>query len=218
MTDVLIYGGGLLGRQVLYLVKTYFSNDYNVIGFIDDIKKKGEVIEDGFVNYGSLNDIFNDNKYSPDNVKLILAIGYNNMIGKYEAYNNAKENGYNFISLIHPNASIEKNVILGEGVILLAGVVVDQYVEIKDINYLDIGCKIGENTVLDINNYLSAGTTIGGSVNVGKNNFFGLNTTVVNDIEIGNNNFINAMSLIYKKVKDNKRVVMLFEQTYLERQ
>lgn len=210
--DVLIYGGGLLGRQVHYLVETYFGGSYRILGFIDDVKEKEmEVVNDLRV-LGSLEEMNTDPNYVPDRIALIMAIGYSNMPGRFVAFSRAKGMGYRFESLIHPEAVVEKNVRLGEGVVVLAGVVVDQYVEIREANYLDIGVLVGENCMIGANNYFSAGTTVGGSVTIGGGNFFGLSTTVVNDISIGNNNFINAKTLIYKNIGDNRKVVELHEQ------
>jgi len=214
--DVLLYGAGLLGQQVYYLVDTYLKDRFNILGFVDDVKDKGSNIVDNLKTVGSLREVSDSGKYPPKKVKMFLSIGYTNMRGRGQAFHRAKKLGYIFESIIHPAAHVEKNSTIGEGVTVLAGAVVDQFTYIKDMNYLDIGVKIGENTVVEENNYFSAGTTIAGSVTIGKNNFFGLDTTVVNDVAIGSNNIINAKSLIYKRLGDNKKVVVFHEQRLIE--
>ncbi len=215
--DVLIYGAGLLGRQIHYLIDIYFKDRFKILGFIDDAREKGLSVVNDLHILGSLKEIYEDGNYSPDKVKLVLAIGYSDMQARRNAYNNAKELGYEFEGIIHPEAVVEKNAEIGEGVIILAGVVVDQYVAVRDINYLDIGTMMGENTIIETNNYFSAGTTVGGSVRIGENNFFGLNSTVVNDVSVGSNNFINAKALIYKNLGDNKKVIEFYEQRIIGR-
>ena len=125
--------------------------------------------------------------------------------------------GYEFLKLIHPRASVEPSACLDEGVVVLAGAIVDQHVTIGDGSYLHIGSKFGEGCVIGANNYFSAGATFGGSVQVGDNNFFGINATIVNDIKIGSNNFINADSLVYRDVADSLTIVEYREQREVSR-
>lgn len=216
--DVLIYGAGLLGKQVHYLASTYFKDRYAVLGFIDDEPaKKDAPVVGGLKVLGSLAEVCERNEYSFEDVKLILAIGYAHMEQRHRAFRNAKALGYSFESIVHPRAHVEQNAALGEGVIVLAGAVVDQSVRICDISYIDIGVLIGEETIVGVNNYLAAGVTVGGSVRTGRHNFFGLNSTVVNDVTIGDNNFINAQTLIHRNVEDNQQVIELHEHRLIQR-
>lgn len=217
MDKHIIYGGGLLGRQVYYIVKTYFQDQYNVVGFADDIRNINEIVVDNIPVIGSLNSLALSERYSPQDAKLIFAIGYSDMKARTNAYMNAKGLGYKIEALIHPKAMVEKNVKLGEGVIVQAGAIVDQFVSIDDGNYLDIGTLIGENCNIGMCNYFSAGTTIGGSVTIGRGNLLGLNTTVTTDIVIGDNNFINAKSLVYKDIDSNKQLVEIHESRLVGR-
>lgn len=210
--DVLIYGGGMLGQQVAYLMVTHFADSHNLLGFIDDTQDAGTDVSEGLKTVGSLERAAASNEYGPGRVHLVFGIGYSNMPARREAFERAKSSGYDFLTLIHPNASVEPSAQLGEGVVVLAGAVVDQYVSVGDLSYLHIGTKIGEKCRLGANNYFSAGATFGGSVQVGSGNFFGINATIVNDITIGSNCFINAGSLIYKPVDDNLRMVEFREQ------
>ena len=217
MKQVLIYGGGLLGRQVLYLVRTYYQDTLQVVGFIDDIRKQGELVTDDLTVKGSLADIADSPDYSPEKIYLILAIGYSDMNGRGNAFLRAKEKGYEFLNIIHPKACIEKNVRIAEGIIILAGVIIDQFVTLENANYLDIGTLIGENCQIGPNNYFSAGSTVGGSVTIGSDNFFGLNTTITTDVVIGSNNFVNAKTLVYKNIDDHNKVIELHETHLMRR-
>lgn len=216
MLKIVLYGAGKLGKQMHYIVDKYFHDTIKIVGFADDTIEKGTLILNSLHNLGSIIELNSSKNYSPENTKLVLSIGYSNMNGRKIAFTKAKEFGYSFENIIHPKAFVEKNVAIGEGVIILPGVVVDQYVTINDINYLDIGTIIGEETIIGSNNYFSAGSTIAGSVNIGENNFFGLNTTIVNGLTLGNNNFVNAQSLIYKNIGNNKKIATYPEQRIIE--
>jgi len=215
--DILIYGAGLLGHQMYYIIKTYFFDSLNIVGFIDDTKPPDYPVTENVRSVCALEDISKNSRLSPDKVDMVLAIGYSNMKGRHQAFLRAKEMGFFFQSLIHPRATVEKNVELGEGVIVQAGVVLDQYVKVGEINYFDIGVLIGENSQIGSNNYFSAGVTIGGSVQIGTNNFVGLNSTAVNNIKIGDHNFINAQTLIHRSLESNYQLVEIHESRTMRR-
>jgi len=210
--DVLIYGGGMLGRQVTHLIKNHFGIAYDICGFVDDILPRGAEVVDGIETMGSLDDVSVQGAFVPGKMTLVFAIGYSDMRRRRQAFQNVKSKGYELVSLIHPNSSVETSADLGEGVIVLAGAIVDQFVVIGDVCYLHNGSIVGEHCKVGANNYFSAGTTLGGSVVVGEDNFFGINSTIVNDIAIGSNNFINAGSLIYKQLSNDLRIVEYREQ------
>ena len=215
--DVLIYGAGLLGKQVHYVASTYFKDRYAVLGFIDDEPaKKDAPVVGGLKVLGSLAEVCERNEYSFEDVRLILAIGYANMQARKQAFLRAQGIGYHFESVIHPSAQIEPDVTLGEGVVVLAGAIIDQHTTIGDVTFVDMGTVVCENCRIGENNFISAGTTIGGHVTIGQSNFIGLDTTIVNGITIGNNNQINAKTLIHKNLKDNTKVVEFHEQRVLQ--
>lgn len=215
--DVLIYGAGLLGKQVHYVTSTYFKDRCAVLGFVDDEPaKKDAPVVGGLKVLGALAEVAERNEYASEDVTLILAIGYANMQARKRAFLRARGIGYHFERVIHPSAHIEPDVSLGEGVVVLAGAIIDQHTTIGDVTFVDMGTAVCEDCHIGENNFISAGTTIGGQVTIGESNFIGLDTTIVNGITIGNNNQINAKTLIHKNLEDNTRVVEFHEQRVLQ--
>jgi acetyltransferase-like isoleucine patch superfamily enzyme len=210
-----IYGSGRLGRQVLHLVTTHFGAQLTVVGFVDDTKPAGEDVRDGYRTLGGLDAVAAAPDTAPGRVGLIPAIGYGDLFARGRALQHARALGYDFPTLVHPRALIEPGCRLGAGVIVLAGALLDQGVQVDDFCYLDQGVKLGEDTVLGPNNYLAAGTTLGGGVRLGRDNFLGLDTTVTDQVTLGDGNFVNAKSLVYKDLGDRQRLVQFHEQTRL---
>ncbi len=215
---VLIYGAGRLGKQVHHLLTAHFADAYTVAGFIDDgPEKKGAMGIGGLPVLGSLEEVSALQEHGPQQVDLVLAVGYADMQSRRQAYEKVKAMGYRLVTLVHPRAHLEPSVHLGEGTIVLAGVLLDQHVRIGSAVYLDIGVRVGEESVIGTNNYLSAGTTVAGYVQVGENNFVGLDCTVVNEVVIGSGNYLNAKSLIHKNIGDDQQVIELHEQRIIPR-
>ena len=207
MQPLVIYGAGKLGRQVYFYVKRYYSNDAQVLGFLDDTKQEGEEIIDGVCCLGGFQSRNFQEKFSPEKVKIVFAIGYSNMEGRYQAYMQAVKHGYRLFPIIHPQAHIENNATLGEGVIIMANAVIDQGVNLGSVCYIDIGVVIGEDCSIGDNNFLAASCVLGGHIILGKNNFLGLNSTVVNDVKLGDNLTINAQTLIHKNYGSDLQII-----------
>ncbi|MEW5774305.1 MAG: hypothetical protein AB1916_12365 [Thermodesulfobacteriota bacterium] len=206
MRDALIYGGGRLGRQVYALVRRYLADRVRVLGFIDDVQPPGAAVIDGLATVGGL-EAAGSGHLDPSRAALFLAIGYADMAARGRAFLRAKGLSYEFLTLVHPQAVVEPDAILGEGCVVLAGTVLDQRVEAGAACYFDIGVRVGEYSTLDFNNYLAAGCVAGGSVRMGRDNFFGLNATLVNDISVGDGNFVNAASLLHRDLGSGQQYI-----------
>jgi len=212
---VLVYGAGRLGGQVLHLLTHHFAGEYTVGGFIDDTRPAGESAAGGHRTLGSLAAVAADPATAPDRTLLVPAIGYADLPARGRALAAARALGYRFLSLVHPHAWLEPTVSLGEGVIVLAGTLLDQTVTVGDWCYLDQGVKLGEECVLGANNYLAAGATLGGGARLGRDNFLGLDVTVTDRVTVGDGTFINARTLVYKDLGDGQRLIEFHEQTRL---
>lgn len=211
----LVYGSGHLGRQVLHVLEHHFGGAYTVAGFVDDQRPAGEEVTGGYRTLGSLADVAANPETAPERAVLVPAIGYANLAGRGRALELARALGYAFPVLVHPRAWLEPTVRLGQGVIVLAGALVDQAVTVGDWCYLDQGVKLGEECVLGPNNYLAAGATLGGRVRLGRDNFLGLDVTITDRVTVGDGNFVNARTLVYKDLGDRQRLVEFHEQTRL---
>jgi UDP-3-O-[3-hydroxymyristoyl] glucosamine N-acyltransferase len=212
---VLLYGSGRLGQQVLHLLNQHFAADYTVIGFVDDTRPGGEAVAGGYRTLGALATVAANPTTAPDHALLVPAIGYGNLPARGRALERARVLGYRFPTLVHPRAWLEPGTALGQGVIVLAGVLIDQAVHVGDCCYLDQGVKLGEECVLGANNYLAAGATLGGGVRLGRDNFLGLDVTVTDGVVLGDGNFVNAKTLVYKDLGDRQRLVEFHEQARL---
>lgn len=214
---VVIYGSGMLGSQVFQLLKEYFHDKWEILGFVDDTRSSGAIIADGICTLGDIKTLAQSNEYNPSRCKLVMAIGYNRLDLKYQAYLNAKNLGYQFETVQHPNAFIEKSVTMGEGNIYLEGVIVDQFVKIGDINYFDISTTVGEKTKFKNGNYIAAGATIAGFDEIGDANFIGIDTTVISHKTIGDRNFINAKTLISSDIDSDNHVIQVHQVRCIKR-
>lgn len=216
MNNILIYGAGRFGHQVLSLIINHYKDKLSVIGFIDDVKKPGTKVTDDLFVLGGYDFLKESYKNSAAETSIFIGIGYNDLPQRNERYSACKELGFRLPNLIHPAAILESNVQVGGGNFIHAGAVIDHSVSIGNINFIDIGCLISHENQIGDNNFLTAGMTTAGFVKIGNSNFIGMNATIVDKVNIGSNNFINANSLVTRNITDNKKAVTFYDQKIIE--
>lgn len=122
----------------------------------------------------------------PDRVALVLGIGQlargNLRERLYAAW---RARGYVFPALVHPSAWIASGVVLGVGVQVMAGVVIQP------------GCAIGENSIVNTRAgvdhdccigrdvHVAPGATLCGTVTVEDGAFIGAGATVIQGLRVG---------------------------------
>ena len=211
--NVLIYGAGVLGRQVYHLINEI--PEITTSGFVDDTKEIGtsifsdlKVCENRETLDNKLIEDFDfSNKYG-----LILAIGPDNLEARWKVFCWGLEKGFDFPNLIHPKASIDASASTGKGNIILANATIDYEVSIGDANYLDIGCLISHNNKIGNNNFLTTGCATAGNVKFGSHNFVGMHSTFTDFVEVGCENYFSAKNLVNRNVPDKRKILTFHDQ------
>src|SRR5680860_422406 len=127
MEDIAIYGAGGFGREVAMLIEqiNHQENQWNLIGFFDDGKPLGSMIN-GLPIIGDRNDLIN---YQQE-LSVVIAIA--NPEKKKEIRNSLKKDNILTPTLIHPNVQLGKKeyVLIGEGCIITSGNIITVNVDI----------------------------------------------------------------------------------------
>lgn len=138
------------------------------------------------------------------NTNAYLGIGNNEIRSK--GYTIFRKFGVNFPSAAHSHSYVSSHSQISNGVIVMAGVVINPFVEIGVGTICNSGsiveheCKIG-NFV-----HLAPGSVLNGQVEVGDYSFVGANSVVRQGVKIGKNVIIGAGSVVLKDVLDNSIV------------
>jgi len=212
MTRVLIYGAGRLGRQIVRHVHAH--TDFEVLGFADDTRPVGETVCAGLEVLGGLRDLESDGM--PERASLLMAIGYSDLAGRLRAFERARSTGWSFVGFVHPMASVEPSVVLGDGTVVLAGAVLDEGAALGHVNFVDANVTISEGCRFGDGNFVAAGSVFGGNVTVGCGTFVGLGATVVDGVSIGDRCAVNAGSLVHRSLESGGRLVEVPTQRILQ--
>jgi len=104
---------------------------------------------------------------------------------------------------IHPSVIISNNVTIGNGILAMAGVIVNAGSYLGDFTNYFTRCNIEHDCYISDFSSISAGVVLGGKVRVGKYSAIALNATVFDRIIIGDNSVIGSASLVTKDVPNN---------------
>ena len=196
MQNIVIFGASGHGSVVLDCIEQ--EAKYKVVGFIDSFKKKGTEIN-GYTVLGSEHD-------------LPLLISKHQIFGGIVAIgDNWTRNlvvdrilkivpEFNFVSAVHSNAQIGKDVQIGKGSVVMPGVTINANAIIGN------HCILNTNSSLDhdgfMNNYssLAPNVCVGGNFILGRGSAICLGTNIIENITVGEYSIIGAGSLLVGNV------------------
>ncbi|MHA8053737.1 NeuD/PglB/VioB family sugar acetyltransferase [Aquirufa sp. OSTEICH-129A] len=196
MKRIAIYGCGGFGREVKSLIDQINSDSkkYDFIGYFDDGISKGTNIGSDIV----LGGIIDLNMYSHN---LLLVISISDPIVKNKIVDSISNNYVSFPVLIHPSSIISDiDVIIGEGSIICASVIITVNVKIGNHVILNLGCTVGHDTNIGEFSSFMPAVNISGEVNIGSHVYCGTGAKIVNRINIGEYTKIGAGSLVHKSL------------------
>jgi|694.fasta_scaffold00162_20 sugar O-acyltransferase (sialic acid O-acetyltransferase NeuD family) len=196
---ILLFGGG---NQVHYTIDIIEKeNKYEIVGIIDSVH------EIGTERYGynvlgrqeNLSDIVKEHNIDAG----IITIGDN--WSRSIVYNAITKQmpSFQFVNAIHPSVIIGKNVDLGFGVVMMAGVIVNPLAKIGNFTFFATGCQIEHDCIIEDYASVSAGSVMGGYVTIGKFSAITLGVTILDRLKIGENSVIGSGSLVLKDIPDN---------------
>ncbi|MFT6396292.1 MAG: sugar O-acyltransferase (sialic acid O-acetyltransferase NeuD family) [Bradymonadia bacterium] len=192
--NIVIVGSSGHARVVLDIVERQAK--YQVAGFIDSFRKVG-VLESGY-------EILGDEEALRDLVKkhqlvgVVVAIGDNHIRRRVSQKVAAIVPELEFVSAVHPSASIGRDVSIGRGTVVMAGVCVNPG------STLGAGCILNTRSSLDHDSEMRAfsslapGVTTGGNCVIGAGVAIGIGATLIHGITVGEHTVVGAGSTVLK--------------------
>ena len=199
MKKIAIIGAGGFGREVKMLIDQInaVSQKYTFIGYYDDGKEKGTLIND-FPVLGKVSDL---NAVSEE-IAIVLALG--NPVYKKNVVSLIDNSNVTFETLIHPNVLIgNDDVSIGKGTVICAGNIITCNISIKDYVTLNLACTIGHDTILEDFVSLMPGVNVSGEVVLEEAVYVGTGAKIINQVSVGKNTTIGAGAVVSKSLPEN---------------
>ena len=200
MKKVLIIGASGHAKVVIDIIE--LQKKYQIAGLIDSFKNKNHFLYNYKV-LGTEKDISQIIK--PHNIYgCIIAIGDN--FTRMRMFKNISRHNKNikFITAIHPSAIIGKDVKIGSGSAIMAGVIINSDAHIGEHCIINTNSSVGHDTKIENFSSIAPGVTIGGQNKIGHCSAISLGANIIENITIGKHCVIGSGSLVNKNIGPNK--------------
>jgi sugar O-acyltransferase (sialic acid O-acetyltransferase NeuD family) len=134
----------------------------------------------------------------------IVAIGENAMRMKVAAW--LLEHGVRLTSVIHPAATIGRDVQIGDGSVVMAGCVINTGARLGRNVIVNTGASVDHDCEVEDGVHIGPGSHLCGHVSVGAGTLVGAGTTLVPSVRVGAAVTVGAGSTVIRDVPDNARV------------
>lgn len=199
MKEIAIIGAGGFGREVKMLIDQINSvgNKYQFIGYYDDGKEKGTLIN-GFPVLGKVADLNNVS----EEIAVALALG--NPVYKKDVVALINNSKITYETLIHPSVLIGNDAVsIGKGTVICSGNIITCNIMIKDYVTINLACTIGHDTVLESYVSLMPAVNVSGEVVVEEAVYVGTGAKIINQVSVGKNTTIGAGAVVSKSLPEN---------------
>ena len=173
---------------------------YEIVFLVDDdLSLRGQRVY-GYQSVGGKEDLIASAKRLRVD-RGIVAIGSNSAREQVASW--LMENGFGFITAVHPAARIGRGVTIGPGTVVMAGGVVNsdsvigEHVIINTAATVDHDCKLGPFV------HIAPGSHLCGTVSVGRSSFVCAGVTVTPNCSIGKNVVVGAGSTVLDDLPDD---------------
>lgn len=204
MKKIVIIGASGHAKVVADIIlsrKRDLNEKIEIVAFLDDNYKNLKYKEIfGISIVGGLDKIEYFNK---ENYYFVIGIG-NNYIREKIFEQHSKLSYY---TAIHPKAVISEEVLIGEGTVIMANVVVNAYSVIGKQCILNTASIIEHDNKLKDYVHVSPNTILCGEVSVNNRSWIGAGTVIKQQVSIGKNVMVGAGSVIIRDVENNCTVV-----------
>ena len=199
MKKILIFGAGGHAKVIVDIIEK--QKEYNIVGFIDEyIDINTNIL--GYKVLGkisSLNEIIISYKAYGG----IIGIGSNSTRSEIRKKIYKTNPDFKFINCIHPNSILGKDTSLGEGNVVMAGVIINSLSTIKNHCILNTNSSVDHDCLIFDFASIAPGVTIGGNVTIGTYSHIGIGSNIFHNVTIGNNCIIGGGSLICENTQEN---------------
>jgi len=196
--EIIVFGSSGHAKVVIDTIEK--EAKYKIIGLIDDFKAVGESTF-GYKVLGKCTDLeLVSSKYNLYNG--IIAIGDNSVRSRIAKEVHQKAPSFRFISTIHPYSSIGRDVKIGDGVVVMAGAIINSNTTIGNHCIINTKSSIDHDCSLDNFIHLSPGVTVGGNVRIGEGTTVSIGSVVCRNISIGKHAVVGAGSTVLDNIDD----------------
>jgi UDP-perosamine 4-acetyltransferase len=151
--------------------------------------------------------IINDDEvlqYPAGEVCLVNGLGsISDTTKRRQIYEHFKEYKYDFITVSHSSAVISPRAMIGEGVQVMAGAIIQTGVKVACNSIVNTKASIDHDCTIGKHVHIAPGATLSGGIQVGDEAHIGAGATILQGINIGKRAVIGAGSVVIRDIPEN---------------
>ena len=109
---------------------------------------------------------------------------------------------FSFVSIIHPCARVARDVLLGKGVVVMAGATINPGSRIGDFCFVNTNASIDHDNVMEPFSCIQPNAATGGDVRIGAFSAISIGANVIQGISVGEHTVIGAGSTVLEDLPD----------------
>jgi len=202
LLPLVIVGAGGFGREVLQLVLDLNDSapTFEVLGFVDDGAAAGHPVERLGAPLlgptGRLADLA---------AAYIVAIGTPGPRRRLDAL--AAAAGRSATRLVHPTATVGRDVVIGAGAIVAAGTRLTTNIVVGRHAHLNMSCTVGHDTLIGDFVTMYAGVHLGGGCVIEDGATLGTGCVIIPNVRVGRDALVGAGAVVVHDVEPGATVV-----------
>lgn len=123
-----------------------------------------------------------------------------------DVYQRFVSRGFRFRTLVHPSAIIAEDVMLKDGVQVMAGCVIQPGTRIGVDAIVNTGATIDHDCAIGDHVHVAPGATLSGDVTVGAGSHIGAGVTIVQGVHVGAGCLVRAGAVVVADIPDGATV------------
>jgi len=200
---VVLFGAGDFARELIWVIEEVNARTavnksgpvFEVAGIVDeDLAKEGSSIM-GFPVYGLLKPAA---FWETKGEKIYASCAVGRAVSRKKLMAKAKDLGYNYLNLIHPEAVISDHAELKSGIIVMPGSIITVGVKIGEQVLINKLCSVGHDSVIGKDCTLAPGVIVGGHAVIEEGCDIGMNASILPSVRIKRNSTIGAGAVVNK--------------------
>lgn len=200
MDELVIYGAGGLGREVLWQVSESerLRQRFLLLGFIDDNQKLKNATVNGYPVVGDESWLLNCER----RIAVVICVG--NADAREAIVERLRRNRHIYFPvIIAPDVRFSDTVEFGEGCIICLSSILTVNIKLGQFVLVSSNCVIGHDSVLDDYATLYPNVKVSGNIHIGGNCEIGTGTAIIQGKTIGSHSIIGAGSAVVRDIPDH---------------
>jgi sugar O-acyltransferase (sialic acid O-acetyltransferase NeuD family) len=195
-TPLVIVGAGGFGREVLELVHDINAvrPTFNILGFLDDGEVNPHVLERAGIPLLGPSD-----HIAKLDASFVIAIGASSARRRIDTLARAQHHPA-VATLVHPAATLGRDVLVGEGTIIGAGSRVTTHVAIGRHAHVNVNCVVGHDVTIEDFATLFGGVNVAGGCVIEEGATLSMGSVILPGVRVGRGAMVGAGAIVVRDV------------------